>query len=135
MRLLICGSRDWDDPGPIVRLLDGYYSEYAGADGLTVIEGCARGADKVAHNWAEVALRYSADPIVIEHLCFPAEWDRYGKRAGRVRNRLMMSEGKPDEVFAFKSGFDWSLSAGGTEDMVGVARAAGVPAYVIGRAS
>src|SRR5690606_39623023 len=47
----------------------------------TVISGMARGVDQAGEKWARknrVTLR-----------TFPADWDRYGKAAGPIRNRLM----------------------------------------------
>lgn len=50
---------------------------------------------------------------------FPADWDRYGKAAGGIRNSQMLIEGKPDLVVAFPGG-------NGTRDMVLKARKAGI---------
>lgn len=50
---------------------------------------------------------------------YPADWPRYGKAAGPMRNQQMVDEGKPDVVLAFPGGR-------GTADMVRRAKAAGV---------
>ena len=55
---------------------------------------------------------------------YPADWTRYGKPAGPIRNRQMLNEGKPDMVIAFHD--DLSVSVG-TKDMVDIANAAGLP--------
>jgi ABC-type Fe3+-hydroxamate transport system substrate-binding protein len=52
-----------------------------------------------------------------------AEWEKYGKRAGPVRNRQML-ELKPDGVVAFDTG------GPGTRDMITAAQEAGVPVYL-----
>jgi hypothetical protein len=68
-----------------------------------IIHGAAAGADTLAREWAEA--------YGIEHHPFPAQWDKYGKRAGFLRNRQMIAEGKPDLVVAFRGGR-------GTQDMI-----------------
>lgn len=50
---------------------------------------------------------------------FPADWDKYGKRAGYLRNVQMLDEGKPDLVVAFPGGK-------GTAMMVKLAKERGV---------
>lgn len=78
---------------------------------IEIISGMARGADKVAVDWAVV------------NWCkwheFPANWELYGKAAGFIRNRRMLDEGKPDLVVAFPGGK-------GTKMMVDLAKNAGV---------
>jgi hypothetical protein len=79
-------------------------------DGV-IISGAARGADSVAIDFA-----------VLEYLKFeeyPADWKKYGKRAGYIRNVQMLEEGKPDLVVAFPGGK-------GTQMMKELARKAGI---------
>jgi hypothetical protein len=125
IRALLCGSRDWDKPVPIDVIVGGLARVY-GPEKVTIIEGQARGADLMA---AGAAMRHGVD-----HEPFPADWKGHGKAAGPIRNRLMLTEGKPDVVFAFKDDFDWTLERGGTENMVRIAKEAGVPVYVVSRA-
>lgn len=122
MRVLICGSRDWTAKGPIEDMLDGMLYRFGS---LTVVSGMARGADRIAADWAGERG---------EHLlACPADWEAHGKAAGPIRNRLMLEEGQPDVVYAFKDGFDWAMKKGGTEHMVSISKAAGVPVFVVGR--
>lgn len=116
MRVLICGSRDWDDVYAINCVLNGYLSD---GDPITVISGMAKGADSIAAEWA----RLNAQELVP----FPAEWELYGKSAGPERNRRMLDEGKPEIVWAFKT----HVESRGTNHMVNIARRAGVPTYVV----
>ena len=125
MRVLICGSRHWDDEAPIRVVLAGLDEVGHGRE-ITVIHGAAKGADGIAGKVAE-QLRYTV-------ASYPADWTKHGKPAGHIRNAQMLREGKPNVVFAFKDNFDWTFSEGGTENMVKIAKDAGVPAYVIGRA-
>lgn len=82
---------------------------------ITVIHGGARGADQIAGEFAEFY------HCAVEE--YPAQWQTYGKRAGFVRNRQMLEEGKPEIVLAFYSGSERSK---GTAMMVDISRQAGV---------
>lgn len=106
-RVLICGSRDWTDAERIRDVL------ICLGNGTVVIHGGCRGADRIADRQAR-ALGY-------EVIVYPADWQKYGKAAGPKRNGLMLREGKPDEVIAFRNGV-----TRGTEDMVGRARVLGI---------
>ncbi len=109
MRVLVCGGRDFCDTALAYKALDRLHREH-GFDVL--IEGDARGADRIAGYWA----RRSG----IDNLRFPADWSAHGKAAGPIRNQRMIDEGKPDLVVAFPGGR-------GTADMVSRAEKAGIP--------
>lgn len=72
-----------------------------------VIEGEAPGADTLAREAAE----YFGIPV----LAFPANWQKYGRAAGPIRNTEMLNEGKPDMVVAFHNDY---LHSKGTKNMV-----------------
>lgn len=48
-RLLVTGSRSWEDTAAVVRVLDGILTNWGA---LTVVHGGARGADQIAAAWA-----------------------------------------------------------------------------------
>lgn len=50
MIVLVCGSRHWTDPAPIHHELDRLIEKY---EFFTVMEGGAKGADRIASQWAE----------------------------------------------------------------------------------
>lgn len=108
MRVLVCGGRDYAD---FQRLSDVLYGLLRDRVITTIISGHARGADQLAEAWAREA---SVDCVV-----FPANWDKFGRSAGAIRNRQMLTEGKPDLVVAFPGG-------AGTANMVKQATKAGV---------
>ena len=60
---------------------------------ITIVSGGASGADTLAHVWAD-ALGY-------EFIEFPANWKKYGKSAGMIRNRKMIDETDPERVLVF----------------------------------
>lgn len=84
-RILITGSRDWDDSETIYVSLNSL-REYWPNEELTVVHGGAKGADAVAGLWAN-----STHGVVEE--VHPADWNQYGKRAGFVRNSEMVNLG------------------------------------------
>lgn len=126
-RVLVCGSRYWDEPFAIFAVLDGLLSRHQkeSHSPMVVIEGEAKGADRYARNWAEY------HPWTVELEKYPADWDQYGKAAGHIRNKQMLDEGKPTLVVAFTDNLEESK---GTKNMVTQAKKADIPVYVIGRA-
>jgi hypothetical protein len=80
-----------------------------------LIEGGASGADRLAGQWAA------------EHdvptLRMNADWKKYGRGAGHIRNQQMLDE-KPELLVAFPGGK-------GTADMVRRARKAGLPVILV----
>jgi len=128
IRVLICGDRNWNNPQLVLSKLRAFYNEIALGTGdlnmdpheVTVIGGLATGADTDGENAAGV--------LGMPFLGFPAQWKKYGKAAGPIRNQQMLTEGKPDFVLAFHNSIETSR---GTKDMVNRARKAGIPVEVI----
>lgn len=107
-RVLVCGGRDFDDRALVFATLDHINAE---TPITAIIEGGARGADRLAYEWSRDR------PLTI--YTYPADWKRLGRAAGPIRNRDMLADGNPDLVVAFPGG-------PGTAHMVGLARKAGV---------
>lgn len=107
VRVIVCGGRDFSDTVAVARALDSLHAERPIG---VVFHGNAAGADRAAHWWA-YSRKVKVFPV-------PAEWSKYGKRAGPIRNQHMLGQ-SPDLVVAFPGGR-------GTADMVKRARAAGV---------
>jgi hypothetical protein len=85
---------------------------------VELIHGGAEGADRLA---AEYWTVYELGPV----RPFPANWAALGKRAGNVRNDLMVGM-MPDEVFAFP----WAKRSTGTRDAIRRAQRAGIRVHV-----
>lgn len=136
MRILVSGSRHWDDYKTTQIILAGFDARYPE---LTIIEGGAPGADQMA----QMYVRSNARPGL--HLqTYAAQWnvhDREGetpvkcwcppgqrvcKPAGHRRNQLMIDDGRPAVLLSFKDGLDPKLVSGGSEDMIKRAKAAGL---------
>lgn len=106
MRVLVCGGRDFEKGGIVFRVLNELDPKPT-----VIIHGGARGADSLAGLWA-----HSHDvPVEV----YNAEWDKYGKSAGRRRNLNMLVQAKPELVVAFPGG-------AGTGHMMKTARDAGI---------
>jgi hypothetical protein len=118
LRVLVCGGRDYQDRDRVHIELNNLCGEVSdayplGDTVLTVIHGaCPTGADALADEWAV------GNWAMI--LPFPADWERYGRAAGPMRNEWMIKRGKPDLVLAFPGGK-------GTADMVRRAKKHNIP--------
>ena len=110
MRIIVCGSRSFQDYSLLQAALDTY-------NDVSLIEGGAAGADTMA---LEYALWRGWDWQE-----YPADWGRYGRAAGPIRNRQMLVEGKPDLVLAFFA-VPYEQSKG-TRNMVEQAKEVGIP--------
>lgn len=84
MRVLVTGSRSWTDETVVHKALAAV-AETTPAGAMTVVHGGARGADLIAAGYA-----VRCGFVVEEHL---ADWNRYGRRAGMIRNALMVKAG------------------------------------------
>jgi hypothetical protein len=90
-RILVTGSRDWDDPKVIYRAL-GEARGDTPHDRVVLVHGGARGADAMAARYAE-AMDWGVEAC-------EADWQRHGKAAGFIRNAEMVSLGA-DVCLAF----------------------------------
>ena len=90
--LLVTGSREWTDMTTVRRELFEWWWYNRGGGPPTLIHGGARGADKLAAQVAEAA-GWNVEE-------YPADWDRWGKRAGYIRNAEMVNV-RPDACLAF----------------------------------
>lgn len=111
MRVLVCGSRTWDDLGLLVKRLEQLPPD------TTIIHGGASGADRIAG-------RYARERGLLEER-YPADWKRYGKAAGPLRNLAMLDSG-PDLVLAF-----WDGRSKGTAHTIRESERRGIPYEVL----
>lgn len=94
MRLLVTGSRAWDDAGYIRRVLDGVYAGLGDREVLVLHHGaCPQGADAIADLWARWGQAASRRILVVRH---PAAWRTTAggvdRGAGMRRNADMVTE-------------------------------------------
>jgi hypothetical protein len=112
------GSRDWERCDLIARTLEDAVDVYGA---VTVIHGDARGADSIAG--------IEARRMGLQIIVFPADWKKYGKQAGWIRNQQMLDEGHPDLAFGFT--IQARPITPGTKDMAARAKGAGIPTMVL----
>jgi len=110
MRILVCGDRNWTDKKTIKEVV----SEY---NPTVIIQGGCGKKDKngKVFRGADLFAKEVADELGILCLQFDADWKKYGRGAGPIRNRRMLVEGKPNLVLAFHNHYSESK---GTKDMI-----------------
>lgn len=111
LRVLVCGSRSRSGCRAVYRRLGELPND------VVLIEGGSSGVDSDARHIAE-GRGWKVETV-------EAEWTRYGRKAGPMRNQAMI-DSKPDLVLAFPA--DDSV---GTYDTIQRAKAAGIPYEVI----
>lgn len=115
LKLIVAGGRDFNDYQMLVRelttLAEGTYADRA----ISIVSGVARGADALGARFAK--------EHGVKLYEFPAEWDRYGKLAGFIRNEQMGNFA--DALLAF-----WDGKSSGTKNMIHFMRASGKPHHV-----
>lgn len=82
-RVIICGSREFDDYEFLRDKCDKILSRKAAdpTEEIVIVSGCAKGADTLGE-------RYASERGY-QVLRYPAQWDKYGKSAGYRRNKEM----------------------------------------------
>ncbi|MFI5405141.1 MAG: SLOG family protein [Nitrososphaerales archaeon] len=114
MKILICGDRHWSNYWAI-------YDVISRLDRSSVIiHGAAKGADTTAG--------IIAKKLGFEVVSVPAEWEKYGRAAGPIRNKVMLDM-NPDLVLAFHTDIENSK---GTKNMVEIAKKKGVETIIYG---
>lgn len=95
---LICGSRKWPngEPGEMIvkAVIAWRISKFP--KNAVILHGDADGVDK----WADEIARGMGHKVIRE----PADWAKYGKRAGLIRNVKMLDEYSPAIVVAIWNG-------------------------------
>ena len=115
-RVIIAGSRGFDDFKLLCRKCDLILSEKVVTHDICIVSGTSSGADKLGEQYAKLRgykLAY-----------FPAEWNLYGKRAGIIRNGQMLLAS--DAVIVF-----WDGYSRGSSHMISIAKASGKPTRVL----
>jgi hypothetical protein len=120
-RLLVTGSRTWDDTAVIEHALAAILARHR--EGVLLVHGaCPRGADAIATAYAFRTPGYRIE-------AHPADWRRDGRAAGQLRNAVMIELGA-DGCAAFLRG-----ASPGTTATIRLARAAGIPVWLHTRAA
>lgn len=116
MRVIVTGSRKLEDYAAMREVFEDLFELTFPVEDVTIVHGGAKGADRIAD---DLAWDFGFRTVV-----YAADWDRYGKKAGPIRNQQMLVAGA-DLVLAFPL-----ADSRGTWDMVRRAEAAGVEVRV-----
>ncbi len=123
MKIAVVGSRDFIKESAVEAFIDQIlmmeyknfpcnpYHDLTNND-IIIVSGGARGVDKYAETFA--------NRNGIKTKIFEANWNRYGKRAGFLRNELIINEA--DKVIAF-----WDGKSKGTKHSIDLAIKANKP--------
>lgn len=95
MRILVTGSRNWTDRPAMERAIWEHTEEEA-PSGVLIVQGGARGADRMA---ADIARDWG-----FRHATVPALWASEGRAAGPLRNQQMIDTYEPELCLAFPEG-------------------------------
>jgi len=109
MKIAVVGSREFKDEQLIFDIL---FSEFTPGD--TLVSGGARGVDTFAEEALENINKNYGPSGQIAKKIFKPDWDKYGKRAGFLRNELIINEA--DKVIAF-----WDGESKGTKHSIDLA--------------
>ena len=105
MRIIIAGGRDFNNYAELAKTMDYLLSNIT--DDITIVCGKARGADTLGEQYVKekgYAILY-----------FPADWNKYGRSAGFIRNEQMAKNA--DALAAF-----WDGQSVGTRHMIETAK-------------
>ena len=115
-KTIIAGGRDFMDYNLLKEKVNKILQEKKVTHKIVIISGCARGADTLG-------LRYASENAFdVEE--YPADWDKYGKKAGYMRNVEMAKNA--DALIAF-----WDGKSKGTKHMIDIATERNLPIRVI----
>jgi len=112
MKTIIAGSRDYSSVASIYSVLD---AQLLVRPITEVISGTARGPDSIGAIWAierNIPVTY-----------FPADWGRYGRGAGHIRNAQMAEYAEAVIIF-------WNGISSGTANMINLARKRGLQLHI-----
>lgn len=112
MRIMVTGSRNWEDVDAIRNAL-----RQVSAEHVILMHGDCSGTDRIAAKIARHELGWEVQ-------AYPANWKEHGKAAGPIRNHQMLSMG-PELVIAFPS-----ASSRGTQDAIRQARLLGIEVWI-----
>ena len=118
IKVIIAGTRDFNDYAFLKKNVD-YFLQGINPNNeeIEIVSGNARGADKLGERYAK---EYNL-PVKL----FPANWDKYGKRAGYLRNQEMANYA--DVLIAF-----WDEKSKGTKHMIDIAKKQDLTVIVVG---
>lgn len=123
-KILISGSRVLYDPyiKSDLRDLLSFIQAKHGRDDLVIIHGdCPKGIDSHVKEYCS--------NVGITQICYPANWSRFGRAAGHIRNEFMLEDSKPAHVYCIFG--DINNMSPGTKGMFNLCKEKGVPVTIL----
>ena len=115
-RLVIAGSRGFEDYSTLSDAVDDFLKQLAPKRPVTIVSGTARGADRLGEQYAR------QKGYALEE--YPANWHYFGKAAAVKRNAQMAEIADAAIVF-------WDGQSAGAKNMIECAEAREIPCQVI----
>ena len=113
VRIIVAGGRDFSDYDMLERevteIINSTARIYDPYDEVVIVSGHCRGADMMGEQFA------SSHFVPIRK--FPADWDKYGKSAGYIRNRQMAEYASESDSIGILVAF-WDGKSKGTKSMI-----------------
>ncbi|MCK9543719.1 MAG: DUF2493 domain-containing protein [Novosphingobium sp.] len=98
MNIAVIGSREFKDKNFVFQTLSGFFDNQLSYGNISsdyvLVSGGAKGVD----SWGEEFWKKHSGECII----FKPEWDKYGKSAGFIRNKLIIE--KSNRIIAFWNG-------------------------------
>ena len=118
-RVLVCGGSKFNDYLLLESSLNKILNEYSN-DTIEIVSGHAKGADSLGEKYAQEKN--------LKCTVFNAEWSKYGRAAGPIRNSQMLEYAKQENplVVAF-----WDGESHGTKDTINKAKKSNIRCEVV----
>lgn len=113
MKVIIAGGREFSNFQLMFEKCEEILKDF---ESVEIVSGTARGADKMGEHYASLKL--------FEVKKFPADWNKFGKAAGYVRNKEMADYA--DVLIAF-----WDGKSKGTASMIDLAKERNLDVHIV----
>lgn len=123
-RIIVAGTRDFNNyemlNTELSDFIDTILDDVEAQAGIEFISGTANGADSLGEKFAK-SRGYSLK-------FFPADWNKYGKAAGPIRNKQMAEYASEERgvLFAF-----WDGKSRGSKNMIELAKTYGLEVHIV----
>jgi hypothetical protein len=106
-KVIIAGSRNYNEYKTLVKVCDNILYNKRDTHKIIIVSGAANGADKLGEKYARLR-GYEIDS-------HPADWDKYGRSAGHIRNSEMGNVADAAIIF-------WDEVSPGSKSMIEIMR-------------
>lgn len=124
IRIIIAGSRTFNDYKLLHKTMVDVIRdrEFTECSNIRIISGTANGADKLGERYAREKYLNLTE--------MPAEWDKYGRKAGYIRNEQMAKFATEDDNIGVLVAF-WDGKSKGTKHMIDLAYKYGLEVHTV----